>query len=156
MGTNYRLLLILRTSFTRDSQRNHVGCLLLSYSVVKEPTSAKGAQSARPSGPCQAEHLPIPEEVPSDSDCCFSAVARLERTARCCRLPGPRILGPVARYVNVAWNILNLFALLRIPACRLSLRQRSSPCRDLVQPGDPVHYSAIYAQVAVQTQLIRF
>ena len=40
----------------------------LSYSVVKEPTSAKGGKSARPPRPCQAKYLLLPEEIAFDSE----------------------------------------------------------------------------------------
>ena len=57
--------------------------LLLTYPIQlsRNRRPRRAAYDARPSGPCQAKHLRAHKEVPSDPDCLFFGLLRLERTA---------------------------------------------------------------------------
>jgi hypothetical protein len=84
-------------------ERNHV-VLLLSYSVVKEPTSAKGRQSCQTLTSVSSGLAPNSGEPnPSDADTLTLSICFLEKICGpelLCRLQGPRILRPRRYFVN--------------------------------------------------------
>ena len=97
----------------------------LSYSVVKEPTSAKGGKSARPPRPCQAKYLLLPEEIAFDSEGSF----RVEKNVM-----------PRKNYNFGVDTIISKGA-----------SENWFPARDLAQRPSHHRYSPVFAQIAVQS-----
>ena len=120
------------------TQRNHVCLRCFPIQLSKNRPRRKGAQSAKPLRPCQAEcfrcvrllaHL---ETIPSDPDTSTTRVLlELERSGLPRVLQGPAIVGPTRGAVNcdlprLARNLPNRHSRAPIPPSSTGPRDR--PC----------------------------